>query len=457
MEKNFTGHPDNVSSMQQDLSLKERLGYGIGVFPQELHINCVILYLLYYYTDVFSISAQVAGIIIFASRAVQALMNPVIGLFSDRLNTRWGSKRPFLLFGAVPLGLFFFMVFAGPSLSGSIKIIYASVTSLLYFMAFSIVAIPYNALTAVLTHNSHQRSLLSGSRMIFALLGALAAAGMLRPLVALFESERDGYRWISMLFGVLGSAVLIFSFMNVKERCAGPQERQRSTLFRDFRLVIKNRPFLILAAATTFFVLGTNTMGTAVNYYFKYNLGAETLIPVAFLCIFLSSAISIPVFLRISKRFGKKRAFIAGMLLVCAVLAATFFIEEPDPYLIMIFLAIAGAGVSTVFLSPWAMVPDTVEFLQWKTGQRREGLIYGYFLLFFNTSAALTGFVAGSALEYAGYVPNVAQDPSTLLGIRVILTIIPMVFILIGILLLMLYPINEDMHADMVTEIEGRT
>ncbi len=202
-------------------------------------------------------------------------------------------------------------------------------------------------------------------------------------------------------------------------------------------------------------------IATLVNYYFKYNLNAEAFTPVAFVCLFLSAAVALPVWLKVDARFGKRASFNAGMLLLCATLAGLYLFEKPAPWQVIPFMVVAGIGMSTIYIFPWAMVPTTIDFAQWKTGQRREGLFYGFFYFAFKASAALGGLVAGMGLDLAGYVPApssaeaVVQSDGTLYGIRFLMTIIPIALMLAGVLLIHFYPIDPGMEKEMLKDLEA--
>jgi len=440
--------------MSEKVPFSIKLGYGIGDYPIQMLINAVIFYQLFYFTDVYMISAGAAGLIILVSRVVQAFSNPLIGIFSDRSSFKWGKKRPFIFIGLFPLGLSFMLLFGGPELEMESRIVYAFVTSLIFFIAFSTVAIPYSSMTAVLTRDFHERSSLSGIRMIFTITGALTAAGLFKPMAAWFGGGYAGYRYVAMIFGALTICILLITVYTVSEKKEGSEPDEKSTtFFNDLLLLTKNRPFMILAVASFFFMLGVNSLATVINYYFKYNLKAEAFVPAAFLAIYVSATLAVPLFVSLSRRTSKKAAFMAGMALVAGELIFSYVTEVSSLQVMMVLLVIAGIGVSTIFLSPWSMVPDTVEYLQWKTGLRREGLLYGLYILFFNLSAATTGFVVGLGLDCIGYVPNAAQSHETLEGIRVLMTLVPVTFLLLGLVVIYFYPIDEKMHRKMVKDI----
>lgn len=444
-----------IGTERSALTLTTRLGYGIGDFAFNSAYQLVAFFLLIYYTDVFGIEPAQAGTIFLVAKIWDAVTDPVMGLVTDATRSRWGRKRPYLLFGAVPLGAAVFFLFAGPDIDTGYRFAYGLATFILFSTAITVTNIPYGSLTAALTTDSHERASLSGYRMTFALLGTLFAAGATKPLVSLFADEAAGYRYASLIIGALVVVILWITFYSVREHVAVGKE-EPVDIKTGLRIIFTNGPFLILTGATLLLMVAVNLLAIIVNYYFKYNLHREGLVPVAFLCIFVTAAAIIPFFVKLSERTDKRPAFLIGLSLLVPALVALFFFGEGNLAITFTILFVAGAGISTVFLFPWAMIPDTVEVSQLKTGHRREGLLYGVYWMSYKIGTALAGFIAGIGLSSSGYVQNVAQTPSSLLGIRVLTSLVPCLFIVLGMLLISRYPISRAYHAGVLEQINGR-
>jgi glycoside/pentoside/hexuronide:cation symporter, GPH family len=264
-----------------------------------------------------------------------------------------------------------------------------------------------------------------------------------------------GFSMTGVLYGVIVAAVSLVSFATVKERVYH-KDPEKAGIKENLRVMGRNRPFMILTAGLFMHMIGMNIMAVVVNYFFKYNLKAEKLIPVAFLCLFVTAAASIPLFVIISKKTSKKFAYNLGMGIVVAVLGLIFLFGEKGPGVTIGLFVLAGVGLSTNWLSPWSMIPDTVEYSEWKTGLRREGILYGTFYFVFQAGTAVAGFLVGRALAFTGYVANVEQTAGALLGIRAAFTLLPMVFLAAGILLIGMYSIDAATHWRITAEIEAR-
>jgi glycoside/pentoside/hexuronide:cation symporter, GPH family len=439
----------------EKLGAMMKIGYGMGDFAANITFQTVTLFLLYFYTDVFMIGASTAGVIYFIAKIWNAACDPTMGYIADRTHTRWGRNRPFLLFGALPLGIAFFLLFAGPDLSPDGRIAWALVTFLLFSAAYSVINIPYGALTANLTMDTNERSSLTGFRMVFAILGSLVAAGAAKPIIAQFPDELSGFRMMGIAFAAVCVIVNILTFASVRERVVPPQEGKMS--FReDLKMVAKNGPFIIVTVSTIIQMVAINLLAIMVNYYFKYNLGAEGLIPVAFLCLFATAMVAMPLWVFLSSRWGKKKVLMTGTGFLAFMLLLLLAVPKGATGAVFAIFVGAGVGMASLYLCPWSMIPDTVEYSQWKTGMRREGILYGFFNFAFKFAAAFSGVSAGFGLDLIGYLPNTVQQESALSGILMLMTVVPVVFIVTGIVIIGFYPIDTAMHRRMVEEIAAR-
>jgi len=351
-----------------------------------------------------------------------------------------------------------FLLWFAPEISENVRFIYGLATFMLFSTAITVVLIPYHAITPSLTLDSHERSVVLGFRAVFSIIGTLIAAGATLALVGVFGGEDQviGFRRVGLLYGFIVAGVIIFCFATVRERVR-PEEKRRKTSIKEYLNVIgQNPPFIILSLGVLMNMTGMNILAVVVTYFLKYNLNAENLVPVAFVCLFVAAAASMPLFVFISKKTSKKTAYNIGMGIVMAMLLLIFFFGEINVWLTIGIFALAGVGLSTNWLNPWSMIADTVEYSQWKTGLRREGILYGVFYFIQKLCTAIGGFLVGTILAYVGYVANVEQTPQALSGIRSVFTLLPSVFLLAGIILISFYPISAALHKKITAEIEMR-
>ncbi len=435
--------------------IRTKVGYGLGDFGANLVFQTMTLFLLYYYTDVMMIGASTAGIIFLVAKLWDAVFDPMMGILVDKTHTRWGSKRVYLLFGAIPLGITFFLLFLNPGFTGTGKVVYATITFALFCTLYAVINVPYGSLTASLTRDMHERSKITAFRMSFALLGSLLVAGITKPLIALFSTPSTGFRAIGLVYGFFAAFFTLVAFASTQERVK-ERNHQKYSFKEELSVIAGNKPFIILSLATLLQFTAINILAAMTNYLFKYNFNHEEFIPIAFLCLFATAIIFMPFWVFVSKKTSKKFTFASGMLIFAISLGLLFSISIFNMPVMIVTLVIGGIGLSTVYLSPWAMIPDTVEYSEWKTGLRREGVLYGFFYFAQKLAVALAGFVCGTGLDFVGYLPNVAQSTGSMQGIRILATIVPMVFILGGIIIISFYPIDANFHRKMIAEIERR-
>ncbi len=437
------------------LSISTKVGYGMGDLAANLVFQSILIYLLFFFTDVYGIAAPVAGLIFLVSKIWDGISDPIMGFISDRTHTRWGQKRPYLLFGAIPLGVCFFLLFSPPPLPDHWKPFYALFLFLLVCTFYTIVNIPYGALTASLTSDSHERSKLTGYRMFCAILGTLVVAGATKPLVGLFPDPKIGFAVIAGIFGLIATILTLVTFFSVKEKTQ--QRSNEKYRLSDIILIIKsNQPFLILSMGMILHLSAVGILAAMVNFYFKYFLKNESFATIALLCMFVSAALALPLWVVISKIFSKKATFNLGMGLLALSLGALYFVTEVNTTILIPVFILAGVGISTIYFSPSAMIPDTVEYSEWKTGLRREGVLYGFYYFGQKLAAAFAGFICGQGLGLIQFEPNIMQAPTALQGIRFLTTLVPITIIVLGIVLISFYPIDARFHKKMVDEIQSK-
>lgn len=436
------------------LSLGVKLGYGIGDFGFNLVIQAAAVHLMFFFTDVYAISAAAAGAISLASKAWDAVIDPGLGILVDNTRTRWGSKRPYLLFGALPAGVSVFLLFLGPSLAPGWKIAYGAASFILFCTALSVANIPYTALSASITLDSRARSSLSAWRMSLAIVGTLVAAGATRLLVDLLPTKLAGFRVVGAAYGLAVAAILLVTFFSARERVV--VERKESTDFRQsLRVLTANPPYLLLTGGMFLFMVAVSMTASGVNYLFKYNLRAEPLASYALLALLGTAVLFIPAYLWLANRTSKRLSFVVGMSILAAVLAALYYTSERGVGLTIGLFVVAGIGMSSIYFCPWAMLPDTVEYSQWKLGVRREGILFGTFFLFQQLGSAVALFLQGMGLHLAGYVANAEQSVRSLEGIRLLMSLVPLAFVAAGIVLVSFYSISAERHRQIVQEIYG--
>lgn len=438
--------------MKNPLTTKVKLSYGVGDFAANILFQVITILYMIYLTNHLGIPAHIAGVILMISKLWDAVTDPIMGSIIDKTRSRWGAKRVYLLFGAIPLGASFALLFWNPGLSPEAAIPYALLTYMLFCTAYTVVNIPYASLTVSITHDYHERTVLTRWRMTFALLGTLLAA-VVGPLLL----NGLGYFQGAVVFGVLAALITLWTFLGVREVHREPGQVK---LLANIKSVFQNIPYLILFAGTFFLIMAINVMAGIVVYYFNYVLLLPGQEAIGLGIIFGSAILYLPLLSYISRRHGKKEAYLFSMAAFVLGLILLYFTGSSLDTARPTFL-IMGIGVSGVFLMPWSMVADTIEYSELKTGNRPEGPIYGYFGFMMKAGAASAASLYGFWLTASGYQETtggqiIAQSVQAVEGIRVLLTLVPAGLIILGSLILIAYPISREYHARMTAEIEAR-
>lgn len=428
------------------MRLKESLGYAIGDLGINLYFISAMTYLLLFYTDVMGLSATAAAGVIALARVVDAITDPLMGMLAERTRTRFGRLRPWLILGALPLAAITVLTFTVPDLDDTGKLWWAYTTYLLFGVLYTVVTIPYSALTASLTDDYGARTQLSTWRMACAFIGAFVVSVGTIPFVELFDSRADGFQALMVVFAFISTALLLITFATTKERVVPPVE-QKLTFRHSLQAVFLNLPLLIVIGIFCCGMLSFTVRQTLTAYYFIYYLERPDLIPdffAATLLVMLLGLVSVPM---LAARFGKSGALIMGAgLSVVACLG--FYITTPDAVGWVFFWGcLIALGGTPVAVLGWAMIPDTVEYAQWKLGIRADGSIYSMASFFQKLAKALGGAGVALGLGMAGYIANQTQNPDTLTRIHEMFTLVPLILMVVLIVLARLHPLDEQAHA----------
>jgi glycoside/pentoside/hexuronide:cation symporter, GPH family len=436
------------------LPLTVRLGYGAGDFGFNLFFTTASLYLLFYYTDVLGLPPATAGWVFAGALIWDALFDPVMGYIATKTRTRWGRYRPYLLFGGIPLAISWTLMFLPVTFEGTALVVFAAATHVLFRSCYAVVSMPYLALSAVMTSSSDERGLLASIRMLFAATCGLLCAFFTLKLVALLGGGREGFFWVSILYGALACVMFFIVFRSVSEEAIAPDEpapNLRETLI----MVRSNRAFWIVCAAMLLGGIGGTVANKMLPYYFKYALDREDLIGPALGASALAIMISIPVWSWVMKRWSKRAMWISGM--VIGVAGYTLFWFAPaDPKFLIPVLMLMGFGGGAGYIGFWAMMPDTVEYGEWRSGFRSEGGIFGIVTLIQKAALGLAAAALGELLGIIGYVANQPQSAETLWNIKAIMIIGPACLATATAVVIGFYPLSSQLHGRLVRALEYR-
>jgi len=451
-----TSTPDVVSVPPKRLSRATKIAYGIGDLSGAVTSVVIGFFLTAFLLDVVGLRPGVVGVIFLISQIWDAVIDPPIGILADRTRTRWGRKRPWLLFGAVPFGLAYVLQWVVPPLGQTGLFIYYLAVLLLFKTAFSAVNIPYSALTPALTTDYNERTQLNTYRFSFSIFGSLLAVTLHPVLVGLGGSDvQRGYlisAGVVALFTIL-TVLAAFRWTYELPSIAAPSNTQPIAMFPQIRECLGNRPFLLVTGIFFFSWLCLALVQNNLLLYARYAANVES--QFAFiLFIFQGTAIVfLSVWERISKRWGKQRVYITGALIWTVGLCALFWAPRDvvAPYYAIAFFT--GIGAAVAYLIPWSMLPDVIEYDQLRTGQRRDGLFYSMFVFLQQVGLSFGLAASNVALEVAGYVTpqagQVATQPEVVqTTLRVLVSFVPAGLLILSLPLAYLYPITRERFAE---------
>ena len=435
------------------------IGYGVGDMANNLVFAMSTLFLLNYYTDVADIPVATAGTMLAAVRLYDAAMDMVAGRVVDRTSTRWGRFRPFLLTGALPLMLLSVAVFSVPSdWSAAAKLGYACVTYALLGTAYSFVNIPYGSLATVMTQNPRERARLGASRTFMAVCTSSFLAMVVGPSVASLKGEAL-QAWLTQLtlgLAVLGAMLYIFCFAATREIVEREIEHPR--LDDSLGTLIGNTPLLMLCAAALCVLAGLASSTASLVYFARYILGdAKLFFFVVGLTSLLAASVSAATVPILVGRFGKKHTFLLGLAIATLGYGAFFLASGTSKAWIFGSFGVAALGVKLSMSIMWAIEADTVEYGQWRTGIRIEGMTYALFSLTRKCGQSLGGSIPAFLLAGGGYLPNSpVQDEAARQGILQAVALVPAIAFSAAFAIMAFYPLTDKRFAELITEIKER-
>lgn len=440
------------------LPLGTKLGFGVADLGGNLFFTAMGFWSLAFLTDVVGILPAAAGAAVMVGKLWDAVTDPMMGYISDRTRTRWGRRRPYMLFGAIPLFLSMWFFFTNPQLGSQAALTAWAILALcLLNTAYTIVNIPYSSLTPDLTDDYHERMSLNGFRFGFAVFGTLIGAGAVLPLVGLFATRSAGFSAVGCLLGAVMAVTALTTAFSVREGDHSKTPKPTEGFFETFLVVFRNRPYVILLITYALNLTALTFVQSILVYYFKYIYRNEGMTTIAMVILLVVAMVFIPVSVLVSKRIGKKRTYqVCFAVLAISCLAIGAFAHVLGMGFFLGMMAFAGIGMGFGYAAPWAMVPDAVELDAVRTGKRKEGAFYGMWTFTSKIGTSLAVFLAGLFLQWGGYAANLAeQSPATLATIRLIVGPIPAVTFIVALLLVERYPLDEKAYAAMMAGKES--
>lgn len=489
-----------MKAQTQKVSMAEKIGYSLADGSANLIFQMMMMFQLFFYTDVFGIKATAAGMILLVARVFDAFVDPVVGILSDRTNTRWGKYRPWLIWTAIPFAVFFILAFTTPDLSERGKILYAGITYTLLMAVYSFNNTPYSSLGGVMTSDIKERTSISSIRFVTATIATFIVQGLTLPLVSKFGQGNDQRGWLLTvtLFALIGLVLIIITFFSTKERIM-PPVGQKTSVKQDFKDLIGSRPWKSMFMLTLFLFTTLALWGSSMSYYFNYFVDKTALFDFlqnfglvriegesyglwhGFLDAFgliaqpnhsnvfavgfslfnmigqlitLAGVILLSGFL--SNIFGKRNVFLICLALTALCTGLFYVVDSTSVGLIFAINCMKSLAYAPTIPLLWAMMGDVADYSEWMNRRRATGFVFAGIVFALKAGLGIGGAICGAIVDSFGFVPNVIQSESAIMGIRLTSSLIPAVTFGIGVITLFFYPITKRVNESIQAELSER-
>ncbi len=404
------------------LSRWQKLSFGSGAFSKDIFSVVVTSYLMIFYTDVFGLTASLAGIVLLVTRLIDAFSNPFIGTVMDRTQTRWGRFRPWLFIVPIPFCIFTGLMFWVPDLSLTMKFIYALIVYNIAGLCFTCIDVAIWGLVPNLTRDTTERSQLIALSRAFSNVAGMIVAPLVLPLIYFFggENTAGGFMWIGWLVGILSILFSWMLFFTTRELpVAAPVEKK--PFFAAMRQAMSSTPVRCVVLAMITFGLSVGLQNSVGTYYLKYYMVKPDLIPVyilmSYTCKVIGSLCAPIIISRAGNAQGAKLTYMC-MGAVCLIM---IFAPVSIPFIYFILAGIFSVGIGILLVAITGMMAETSDSLEKINGHRSDGMLFSLNALSMQMGFAVSAAVAGFILDYAGYIPNVVvQSDSALLWINLV-------------------------------------
>ncbi|MBE9041663.1 MFS transporter [Oscillatoriales cyanobacterium LEGE 11467] len=450
------------SSLNGDrLCLRTQIAYGAGDFGPSMAGNTLMVFFFFFLTTIAGLSPALAGSILLVSNIWSALSTIVVGILSDRTQSRWGRRRVWMFCSAPILGLGFFLLWWLPPFQDWALFCYYLGAALLFQTGANGFLIPYGALVTDLSEKNNEHVRLNSLRFGFSLAGCIAALLLAQGLSYYLDEPRQ--LWITGAIGGVAIVVSIFAC------CWGTTEQRVPTAnpvklnWGELKLLLGNQPFTILMGIYALSWMALHITPAILPYFIVHCLELDTsAITSIVLVMQVTSLASLFIWEPLSQQLGKRTAFWLGSSIWIFGQFALFYLQPGQIYLMYGVASIIGLGMGATYVVPPSMLPETIDWDELRTGQRREGLYYSILMFLYQVILALGLFFLGQWLAGSGFqetIPGqgqILQPHSALVAIRQVSFALPVLAMLGSLALTYFYPINSAVHQDTTFQLQQR-
>lgn len=448
---------NKLRNNSKKLSFLEKLAFGGGNLAACLIMQPIASFLMFFYTDVYKISAVTAGTLFLVARILDSIVDFSMGYLVDRTKSRWGKFRPYVMFGCLPLSVLGVLCFTVPGFGETGKVIYAYVTYLLVMVLYSVVTIPCTAMLPAITQDPEERVKVNNYPQFLGMAALMFVVVFTMPLVGMLGKGDPAKGFFNTMVIFCSIALVLFLIFSAKVRERIVVERKEQlTLKQALPNLIKNKYLLLLIGTFVFFMSGFTIRNTVQMYYLIYAVQRPDLIPTVGLLSILPLILTILLVPTIVGKLGKKNALILGMVIVIVANTAQYFVSFNNITMIYVLTALGGVGSGLFVPLTWGMLPDTVDYAHWKFGNRTEGIISSTFVFAQKASSGIAGYLAGIILVAVGYVANAPQTAEAMKGISFLYNVAGSILALIAVIFMFFYDLDAKKYKEIIDDLHKR-
>ncbi|MDJ0737563.1 MAG: MFS transporter [Nostocaceae cyanobacterium] len=456
----------------EKLNLTTKLAYGAGDLGPAITANIAVFFMLVFLTNVAGIPAGLAGSILLVGKIWDAVNDPIVGVLTDKTKSRWGRRLPWMFFGAIPFGIFFFLQWIVPANWNVWGLFwYYVLIGVMSQVCYTVVNLPYTAMTPELTQDYDERTRLNSFRFAFSIGGSILSLILAIFIFEKIPNRQQQYLVLAAICGVISVLALYWCVWGVRDRIlafeAKRSQQEEPTpipIIEQFKIAFSNRPFLFVIGIYLCSWLAVQITASIIPYFVVNCMQLqESDVPKVLIGVQGTALLMLFLWSALSQKVGKKIVYFMGMSLWIIAQIGLFFLQPGQITLMYVMAVMAGFGVSVAYLVPWSMIPDVIELDELETGQRREGIFYGFMVLLQKFGLALGLFLVGMALEASGFqeaVPGESllptQPDSALFAIRMAIAPLPTFCLILGLFLTYFYPITKELHAEILLKLKQR-
>lgn len=432
--------------------------YAMGGVGFSMTNMIVLSYLTFFCTDFFGISSLTVAGLMLVTKIIDAITDPIMGFIADQTRTKGGRYRPYLIYGSPVLGVLIYLLFSAPELSPAMKIVFIYVVYIAYSLAFTVVGIPFTSLVPVLAKDSTERTMVVSWKNVMIQVGRLFITSFALPIVEAFGGGTIGWG----RFGALVGAIITLCFWCVAwglkkyDTIDLAVKKPKVNMLKEMHLITKNKPLLMLMLAFGTDMIANSTLLAVNMYYFKYVLGRVDLVPITSVALTVTGVMSNLAIPFLTKKVGKKKLYWYGSLFSIFPLAV-LLIKPVVPSTALIVLITLFGLISTVPSAlAWAMLPDCVDYAEYITGVKGNGVVSSTFSFMNKFCGAIGAFLASYLLGILGFVANQDQTRNVLLVIVFLRFGVPIIGYIASLVSMYFYELTDERNLEVRRALDER-